>query len=51
MLLLKRGGRTIYYGACDSLVHHFEGVDHVKKMPPMANPATYMLEVRPRWSG
>ena len=45
MLLLKRGGYTIYYGKLSELVKHFESIRGVKSMDPDANPATYMLEV------
>jgi ABC-type multidrug transport system ATPase subunit len=51
LLLLKRGGWTIYYGPLghhsQSLVDYFESVDGAKKLQQGYNPATYMLEARP----
>nr|CCA21737.1 ATPbinding Cassette (ABC) Superfamily putative [Albugo laibachii Nc14] len=48
LLLLKRGGETVYFGAlgneCGELVRHFEAINGVKKLPPGYNPATWMLE-------
>ena len=50
LLLLKRGGWTIYYGELGdhsrNLVDYFENVDGAKTLQQGYNPATYMLEVR-----
>ena len=50
LLLLKRGGRTIYYGEMGdrsaTLVDYFQSVEGSKKLQSGYNPATYMLEVR-----
>jgi hypothetical protein len=50
LLLLKRGGRTIFYGEMGEksadLVRYFESVDGAKRLQSGYNPATYMLEVR-----
>ncbi|KAG0577501.1 hypothetical protein M758_5G154100 [Ceratodon purpureus] len=48
MLLLKRGGRTIYMGplgqrSCE-LVKYFEAIPGVQKIKEGINPATWMLE-------
>ncbi|KAK9788281.1 hypothetical protein WJX73_004447 [Symbiochloris irregularis] len=49
MLLLKRGGQTIYAGHLGKesthLISYFEGVDGVQPIPEGLNPATWMLEV------
>ena len=49
LLLLKRGGRTIYNGptGADSctLVSYFEGIKGVPKLTEGINPATWMLEI------
>ena len=48
MLLLKRGGRTIYFGPLGrqshKLVEYFESVPGVQKIKEGINPATWMLE-------
>jgi ABC-type multidrug transport system ATPase subunit len=51
LLLLKRGGSTIYYGPLgersQTLVDYFESsASDTKKLSKGYNPATYMLEVR-----
>ena len=51
LLLLKRGGSTIYYGPIgpesETLVQYFESASpEAKKLSRGYNPATYMLEVR-----
>ena len=49
LLLLKRGGWTIYYGPLGDnskdLVQYFESVNGAKHLQQGYNPATYMLEV------
>ena len=49
LLLLKRGGRTIYFGPTGErsaeLVSYFESVPGVPRITDGANPATWMLEV------
>ena len=49
LLLLKRGGRTIYNGPlghlCADLIAFFESVDGVPRIQRGYNPATWMLEV------
>lgn len=49
LLLLKRGGRTIYFGPTGErsaeLVSYFESVPGVPQITEGANPATWMLEV------
>lgn len=49
LLLLKRGGSTIYYGPIGEegaeLVSYFSSVRGVPPIKPQYNPATYMLEV------
>jgi ABC-type multidrug transport system ATPase subunit len=51
LLLLKRGGSTIYYGPLGeesaTLVDYFESIDGAKRLQRGYNPATFMLEVRP----
>ena len=51
LLLLKRGGYTIFYGALGEgskhLVDYFQGVPGAKQLQKGDNPASYMLEVRP----
>ncbi|VAI78339.1 unnamed protein product [Triticum turgidum subsp. durum] len=49
LFLMKRGGEEIYVGplghqSCD-LIQYFEGIEHVSKIKPGYNPATWMLEV------
>lgn len=49
LLLLKRGGRTIYNGptgedSC-TLVEYFQGVPNVPRLTEGINPATWMLEI------
>ena len=50
LLLLKRGGSTIYYGPLGeesaTLVEYFQSIDGAKRLQRGYNPATYMLEVR-----
>ncbi|EIE18194.1 putative pleiotropic drug resistance protein 3 [Coccomyxa subellipsoidea C-169] len=49
LLLLKRGGRTIYFGPTGDrsaeLVNYFEGIRGVPRIEDGINPATWMLEV------
>lgn len=49
LLLLKRGGRTIFNGPTghhfSTLIAYFESVDGVPRITEGLNPATYMLEV------
>lgn len=49
LLLLKRGGQTIYFGPTGErsaeLVSYFESVPGVPQITDGANPATWMLEV------
>lgn len=49
LVLLKRGGRTIYYGPTGhqsaELVSYFESVRGVPRIEDGTNPATWMLEV------
>ncbi|KAG6963130.1 hypothetical protein JG688_00008280 [Phytophthora aleatoria] len=48
LLLLKRGGETVFYGnlgkKCRNLIDYFEGVPGVAPLPKDYNPATWMLE-------
>ncbi|EEY58945.1 ATP-binding Cassette (ABC) Superfamily [Phytophthora infestans T30-4] len=48
LLLLKRGGETVFYGNlgknCRNLVDYFEGIPGVAPLPKRYNPATWMLE-------
>ncbi|KAL3670758.1 hypothetical protein V7S43_003946 [Phytophthora oleae] len=48
LLLLKRGGETVFYGnlgkKCRNLVDYFEGIPGVSPLPLGYNPATWMLE-------
>ena len=48
LLLLKRGGRTVYFGElgenCKNLIDYFES-SGVPPMDPYVNPATWMLEI------
>ncbi|KAG7388652.1 hypothetical protein PHYPSEUDO_011979 [Phytophthora pseudosyringae] len=48
LLLLKRGGETVFYGDlgknCRNLVDYFENVPGVAPLPKDYNPATWMLE-------
>ncbi|ETP11416.1 hypothetical protein F441_13062 [Phytophthora nicotianae CJ01A1] len=48
LLLLKRGGETVFYGNlgknCRNLVDYFEGIPGVAPLPKGYNPATWMLE-------
>ena len=50
LLLLKRGGSTIYYGPLGeesvTLVDYFESIEGSKKLQRGYNPATFMLEAR-----
>ena len=49
LLLLKRGGRVIYFGATghdsQDLIKYFQGLDGVPKLKEGINPATWMLEI------
>ena len=49
LLLLKRGGRTIYNGPTgkdsQTLIDYFQGIQGVPKLTEGINPATWMLEV------
>ncbi|EEY66631.1 ATP-binding Cassette (ABC) Superfamily [Phytophthora infestans T30-4] len=48
LLLLKRGGETVFYGGlgrdCCSLIEYFDGIPGVSSLPLGYNPATWMLE-------
>ncbi|KAG7378284.1 hypothetical protein PHYBOEH_000452 [Phytophthora boehmeriae] len=48
LLLLKRGGETVFYGDlgenCRNLIDYFEGIPGVSPLPVGYNPATWMLE-------
>lgn len=48
LLLLKRGGETVYFGDlgknCRSLIDYFEGIPGVTPIDHGHNPATWMLE-------
>ena len=49
LLLLKRGGRTIYNGptgrdSC-TLVEYFQSIQNVPRVSEGINPATWMLEI------
>ncbi|CAH0515637.1 unnamed protein product [Peronospora belbahrii] len=48
LLLLKRGGETVYFGdlghKCKHLVEYFEALPGTSPLPPKYNPATWMLE-------
>uniref|UniRef100_H3H672 ABC transporter domain-containing protein n=1 Tax=Phytophthora ramorum TaxID=164328 RepID=H3H672_PHYRM len=48
LLLLKRGGETVFYGNlgknCRNLVDYFEAIPGVAPLPVGYNPATWMLE-------
>ncbi|ETK77981.1 hypothetical protein L915_15910 [Phytophthora nicotianae] len=48
LLLLKRGGETVFYGElgskCRNLIDYFEGIPGVSPLPKGYNPATWMLE-------
>ncbi|GMF41438.1 unnamed protein product [Phytophthora fragariaefolia] len=48
LLLLKRGGQTVYFGDlgpnCQQLVDYFEELPGLAPLPPRYNPATWMLE-------
>lgn len=47
LLLLKRGGETVYFGdigeGCGKLIEYFERFDATPKIQPGENPATWML--------
>jgi hypothetical protein len=49
LLLLKRGGRTIYFGPTGDrsveLINYFESIRGVPHIEDSMNPATWMLEV------
>ncbi|KAG7384228.1 hypothetical protein PHYBOEH_009589 [Phytophthora boehmeriae] len=48
LLLLKRGGQTVFYGNlgkhCRNLIDYFEAIPGVAPLPKGYNPATWMLE-------
>uniref|UniRef100_K3X547 ABC transporter domain-containing protein n=1 Tax=Globisporangium ultimum (strain ATCC 200006 / CBS 805.95 / DAOM BR144) TaxID=431595 RepID=K3X547_GLOUD len=48
LLLLKRGGETVFYGnlgcECVHLINYFESIPGVEKIAAGYNPATWMLE-------
>lgn len=48
LLLLKRGGEMVYFGAlgqdCRTLINYFESAPGVAPIKPGTNPATWMLE-------
>ncbi|KAG6618940.1 Pleiotropic drug resistance protein ABC Superfamily [Phytophthora cinnamomi] len=48
LLLLKRGGETVFYGDlgenCRNLIDYFENIPGVAPLPVGYNPATWMLE-------
>ncbi|KAG7379469.1 hypothetical protein PHYPSEUDO_008543 [Phytophthora pseudosyringae] len=48
LLLLKRGGETVFFGdlghKCKHLVDYFEALPGMSPLPPRYNPATWMLE-------
>ncbi|KAG7382117.1 hypothetical protein PHYPSEUDO_005193 [Phytophthora pseudosyringae] len=48
LLLLKRGGETVFFGdlgdKCRHLTDYFEGIPGVSSLPSGYNPATWMLE-------
>ncbi|POM81097.1 Pleiotropic drug resistance protein ABC Superfamily [Phytophthora palmivora] len=48
LLLLKRGGETVFFGdlghKCKHLVDYFEALPGISPLPPKYNPATWMLE-------
>ncbi|KAE9324485.1 ABC transporter G family member 36 [Phytophthora fragariae] len=45
LLLLKKGGETVFFGDCQHLVAYFESIPQVPRIPVDYNPATWMLEV------
>ncbi|RLN88945.1 hypothetical protein BBJ28_00016557 [Nothophytophthora sp. Chile5] len=49
LLLLKRGGETVYFGdlghECSALIEYFEAMPSVPRIKDGYNPATWMLEV------
>ncbi|GMF50703.1 unnamed protein product [Phytophthora fragariaefolia] len=49
LLLLKRGGETVYFGdlghECSALINYFEAIPSVQRITDGYNPATWMLEV------
>lgn len=49
LLLLKRGGETVFFGElgsnCHELIEYFESIPDVPKLTQGYNPATWMLEV------
>ncbi|TMW65969.1 hypothetical protein Poli38472_003734 [Pythium oligandrum] len=48
LLLLKKGGETVFYGDlgsdCRNLIDYFESISGLKPLPSNYNPATWMLE-------
>ncbi|ETI46677.1 hypothetical protein F442_08871 [Phytophthora nicotianae P10297] len=48
LLLLKRGGETVFFGdlghKCKHLVNYFEALPGISPLPSKYNPATWMLE-------
>lgn len=45
LLLLQRGGETVFFGPCVSLPAYFQSYPGVPSLSPKVNPATWMLEV------
>ncbi|GMF20237.1 unnamed protein product [Phytophthora lilii] len=49
MLLLKRGGETVFAGElghnAQEMIDYFEAIDGVEKLPSKYNPASWMLDV------
>ncbi|GLE02596.1 hypothetical protein PINS_up011437 [Pythium insidiosum] len=49
LLLLKRGGHTVYFGemgpGASEMINYFEAFEGVPRLPAGYNPATWMLEV------
>ncbi|GMF30482.1 unnamed protein product [Phytophthora lilii] len=49
MLLLKRGGETVFAGElghnAQTMIDYFEAIDDVEKLPSKYNPASWMLDV------
>jgi ABC-type multidrug transport system permease subunit len=45
VLLLRRGGETVFFGPRDHLVPYFESLPGVSSLPTGQNPATWMLDV------
>ena len=49
MLLLKPGGRTVYWGplgdGAERMIDYFEAIPGVAPIKPRVNPANWMLEI------